>query len=113
MEIQTCGDEIVGILMKLKDDTSADLTDSQKADEKDRTSDRWRLAHVSEAARQGKTAVVIVEQPYPLLHPSPTEMDHELAELFVGVLVADDVHRSLCDSLSLCGAATHGHSLLW
>ena len=51
MEIQTCGDEIVGILMKLKDDMSADLTDSQKADEKDRTSDRWRLAHVCRKPR--------------------------------------------------------------
>ena len=69
---------------------------------------------MSKAARQGKTVAVIVEQSYPLLHPSPTEMVHELAELFVGVLVADDVHsRSLCDSLSPCAAATHGHSLLW
>ena len=44
---------------------------------------------MSEAARQGKKVAVIVEQSYPLLHPSPTEMAHELAELLVGIPVAD------------------------
>ena len=42
MEIQTSGGEIIGILMKLKDDMSDDLTDSQKADEEERPCDTHR-----------------------------------------------------------------------
>ena len=51
MEIQTSGGEIVGILMKLKDDMFADLADSQKADEEASKANHAALTNRSDEAR--------------------------------------------------------------
>ena len=57
MEIQTSGGEIIGILMKLKDDMSADLADSQKADEEASKAKYTGLT----AAKKQELAIVTIE----------------------------------------------------
>ena len=54
MEKQTRGGEIIGILMKLQDDVSADLPDSHKADEEERKSDHATLV----AAKENEVATL-------------------------------------------------------
>ena len=74
MEIQTSADqavlwfrprqrshesgEIIGFLQKLKDDMSADLANSQKADEEDPKSDRATLVQVKEIEVVTLTATI-------------------------------------------------------
>ena len=50
--------EIIGILQKLKDDMSADLADSQKADEKDRKADHATLVATKENEVATLTATI-------------------------------------------------------
>ena len=77
-------------------------------------------AFVSEAARQGKKQWSLQSCHTFLVHPSQTEVAHELAELFAGS--RSSCGGSMTSMVAVCAILcrrvglvqhTHGHSLLW